>query len=392
LFLRQPDFLDLGSGYMITASTILLIFLIPFSLFKKIKKINSIDVIVLLFLLWCVFNLLVFQHLNVFFGVLRLTETLLAYFILRTYLTTKSLPWVTKIFVSMLIFQSIISLFQSLVSRPLGLLFESSLYYYPLGIKNEDIFRVTGTFGHANMFALVLIALMPFLFIEINLVNFLVIIAGFVVLLLTYSRAAWLVGLLFIAYLIISSFFLTNKVYLKKRVHILFFLMFFLIFLVPNVFPRVSSIPETFEENGSMGTRIKLIQESINMIKQYPLTGIGINRFQDLSSEEAVTDVYRRNRFTSGTLVHNVFSELGVEIGLPGLALFCSFLTGVYFFYIQEIKKGKNILNHNIGTMISIKKAALTGMTGLIFMASFNPFFQTAQFKLLFLMVSLILV
>lgn len=391
LFLKQPDFLDLGSGYMITPFTMLIILLFPFSIVKRIAKINFIDVLVFLFFLWNVVNLLIFHNLNIFYGILSLAEVILGYFILRTYLSKKNISFVSPIIVSVLVFQSIVSVFQYLLSRPLGLMIEGSLYYTPFGIRateNQDIFRVSGSFGHANMLAVVIISLLPFLFTYKGNGFTLLMLTSYLTLFLTFTRVAWLMGLFLFVYYSVRAYFL-GDFYLKKRITILGMMILFSLLFIPNIFGRLSSTSEAFAESGSMGTRVKLIKEALNMITQYPLTGVGINRFQDLSSEEQVTDVFRRTRFSSATLVHNLFIEQAVEIGIPGVLFFCLILVSASLYYWREIKKRKNLLGNGITL---VKKASFIGMIGLIYMASFNPFFQTSQFKIFFLLLSLILV
>ena len=206
-FLMEPKELNLGSGYMITPTTILLFLLLVFSFTKKPKSFHVADIFVLFLFLWSVINFLLFPYSNVLYGILSLGEIVLLYYFLRIHLTKNLFVSVGYLFISMLFFQTFLGTLQLFLRRPVGLLIEAVTFANPFGVtasENENLFRLTGTFGHPNFFASFLLISLPFLFFSpvknklFTILKFLALTALF----FTYSRAAWgIILFLFILWL-----------------------------------------------------------------------------------------------------------------------------------------------------------------------------------------------
>ncbi|MCL4338135.1 O-antigen ligase family protein [Patescibacteria group bacterium] len=357
----------------------LILILIPFSVRLKFK-IRTPDILILLFYIWCFVIFLIYPYANVLYGFITISEILLVYFLLRINLDRDNFRYVVSLIISLIVFQLFIGGLQFVLKRPLGIIAESSILQYPYGlITAEDInlFRVTGTFGDANMLAVTILSLLPFLFVfRIKFVDFLKV-SLLELLFFTYSRAEWAIGAILFLFLIFRNKeeIIANKKYLK---HILFFCIACIIFLLPGFIARLETVPQAFMDGGSMDTRFKLLQESSKLIFQYPVIGVGINRFQEVAGVHPVTDIFATHGFYAGTKVHNLFFEMATEIGIPGLVFFILFLLYVFE---ESMRKKNPILGNVVFSLIAIILASM-----------FHPLFQSMQFRLYFLLSAIILV
>lgn len=385
LFILEPQELNLGTGYGISPSVILLLCLLPFAIKQQIKSIKLVDIFVILFFICSIIGLIIFSSYDsVLYGIISLGEILLAYFLFRTFLTEKSLKDIVIIIVSILLFQTILGGFQLILQRPLSLLSESSTFVAPYGLTTpEDVslYRVVGTFVHPNNFAAVLLSIMPFLFLYKTESIYLRIFKFVPVLILffTYSRAAW-----FIFALIMVILFLVKEIRFRipKEVPLYYYLIpviFTLIFiyLTPYLNARLNTLPYAFEERSSWGIRMKLLEEGMSLVTQYPLTGVGLNRSVQVYAESPVTDIVEITGGRKFYKIHNLFLEIAAEIGIPGLIFFVGFLLLVLKRYFTE-------------KLVYPKNAAFFGLVGLIAISMFNPFFHASQFRYFFLLAAII--
>lgn len=383
LFRIEPFEINVLAGWWISPMTLLILTLIPMLLKSKFK-IHTADIFAILFLFWHLIILIIYPYSNVLYGIISLTEILIAYIILRTYLTRDDFEYITYIVISVLLFQAFVGGLQFLFQKPIGVISELSNYYYPFGLtaaEEKSLFRVSGTYSNANMLAVVLVTLIPFIIHYsgrfANLFRFF----SIMILFFTYSRAAWIIGIMVMGLIIVRS----NKFSLRirnklnnRRIALLigFFLVVF--FLLPYFTTRIDTISQAFEEGGSMDTRYKLIKESWNLIQQYPLFGVGVNKFQEMASLNSVTGIFRTHGFYAGTKIHNLFLEIATETGLPGVMLFIFFLWNIFF---NKSKKSELF-------QISASYCLLS----LILASLFHPIFQSSQFRLFFLLASFILI
>ncbi|HSK87116.1 MAG TPA: O-antigen ligase family protein, partial [Anaerolineales bacterium] len=192
----------------------------------------------------------------------------------------------------------------------------------------ESFLRAYGTLPHPNILGgLVSILLLgPSTFFlrkeKPNNLALLLLIPGITLLALTFSRSAWLALTVFSAVLIWKS-----KHFDRKRLLIL--LAVIALSLVVTLFPyrelvqaRTLNTTSHSEEFSLIG-RAWLNGEATKMIREYPLTGIGIGSFI----------LALAGRAGEGYVIepaHNLPLLAGAELGIPGLllvvALFISFL------------------------------------------------------------------
>lgn len=393
IFLLQPEYLKLGSGWWFTPSTVITIFLVsllPFyrkNNYLNLKIINA-DVILILFLLWNCLSFLTSVNLNSFLGLIQLFETILIYFLFRILLTKKNLNEAVFIIISMIFFQATVSLYQFFNKNPLGMISEPVVQTYPQTltyIEGANIYRSTGTFGHANMLAAFFIALSPFIFL-FNYSSYFILLLYLIIffaIILTYSRISWI--FFAIQFLLIKSW--KKKLYLNEKKYsnsnkilIPIFLIFIGFLILPFFLIRIVTSVKSFTEFGSLGMRVKLTSEGLNLITKNPVWGVGLNRSLETYSQAPITNIFKQ--FEPGIFykIHNTFLEIASESGIPGLILFLVFLALVF------LKKTTKFSNKYIWL------SSYIGFAGTLITAYVNPFFHTPIFKILLFLAALILV
>jgi len=143
---------------------------------------------------------------------------------------------------------------------------------------------------------------------------------------LTYSRGAWigfLVGLIIVfAYKVFRS---------SKRVRVLSALL--IIVLVIGIFFLLpSAIKGRIESVGTIGgsglVRLKLWQEALGIIKDFPLFGAGLNTYMAVSLKYSIP-----GGGNGMSYAHNSYLQMAAETGLAGLVCFLWIL--VRFFRLE---------------------------------------------------------
>jgi O-antigen ligase len=225
----------------------------------------------------------------------------------------------------------------------------------------EAFLRAYGTLPHPNILGgLVLILLLgPIAFFmrkeRPNNLALLLLIPGISLLALTFSRSAWLALIVFSMVLVWKS-----KWFDRKRLAALLAVMAlsFAITLFPYrelVQARTVNATSHSEEFSFIG-RAWLNGEAIKMIREYPLTGVGVGSF--------ILELGRRAG--TGYVVepaHNVALLAGAELGIPGLLLLVAF----FISFVVRLFKTQN------------PKAILAGatLTGLGVISLFDHYLWT---------------
>jgi O-antigen ligase len=181
------------------------------------------------------------------------------------------------------------------------------------------ILRAYGTFPHPNIlggFALFALLGPVSLFLLSKKTNYLPLILstlGVVLIVLTFSRSAWLGLIAFLFVLLLKS----NRLD-RRRLYLLFSTSLLAIVLTVYplrelVFTRVSNAPIPTEQLSTFG-REWLNEQALQMFREHPLTGVGIGSFILRLATYAV----------EGALiepVHGIPLLVGAELGIPGLLI-----------------------------------------------------------------------
>lgn len=209
-----------------------------------------------------------------------------------------------------------------------------------VGISEHLIWGVErsgATLGHPNVLASYLILVIPIVFSlllyvpkrgEKILLTFSLVVMA-ICLIFTGSRAGWLALVGAMSFLV-----LIEK---KRRVAIGLTLVIIVVasILIPSVSARLSTI---FDLNFSTNKeRIYGAKSTLQMIRDHPLTGTGINTFYY---------VYPQYQLPEATLhlghAHNVFLQIGAEMGLFGLIIFLWLLIRVFKIGWETLRRTRN--------------------------------------------------
>jgi putative inorganic carbon (hco3(-)) transporter len=225
-------------------------------------------------------------------------------------------------------------------------------------VGNIVVRRVGGTIGWTTVFAQYLALLIPlsfFLLIVSNkkrsaLIYGMSFILGFIALIYTFSRGG---VLSLVIGLIVSSFclFLRGSFKVRKRL-LAASACFVFLFLISLPIITVRNL-ET--DQGSAQNRIPMFQVAINIVKENPIFGTGLNSYSEIMHR------YDPNHLISGFEfpVHNVYLFIAAEVGIPGLIFFVLFIANVVCKLISIIGKTSQ-------TMSAISAGLLGGIFAVL--------------------------
>lgn len=195
--------------------------------------------------------------------------------------------------------------------------------------------RVYGTFAHPNVLAFYLLSLIIVLiywgashpeYISKKHQNFFIALFGVlgILLLLTYTRAAWIGLLIFLVIIGIARY---NRMlgYVVAGIT-LFYLIFFpvneLLMATTAInlqqIPLIGRLTSRNEDADSFAWRMALVRETIPLIQARPLLGYGYGTFENVWGENrSLTHLWDDSAES-----HNDYLRLALEIGTVGLVLY----------------------------------------------------------------------
>ncbi len=214
-----------------------------------------------------------------------------------------------------------------------------------INVVNE--WRATGTIGVGNAFGCYLAMLVP---IAIRMALFtnikpkwlwgVISVFSLASLLATYTRGAWLslsVSLMFFFYLD----FLKKKLSRKQINWLLIVFVLGVAFTSIKYGDTISGRMENSAEainSDDKHSRMGLAKDAMRIIKQNPITGVGLNQYRYHADEEI-----------QGTrIVHNVYLLIAAQQGIPGILLFVV-LNLTLFIAGFKIRKSKDPVLYHIG-------------------------------------------
>lgn len=234
-------------------------------------------------------------------------------------------------------------------------------YDYVLGLP-----RLKASFPHTNIFGLYLGLVLPLIFSlaryffknRQKLFFTLIGICVFYCLIFTFSRGS-IIG--FIVALIIIA--------LMQKDRLLIGLIIISILVAPFLLP--SSIRDWAKERSSAwevmfnAERIYIYKTTLNMIKQHPFIGVGVNTFCDNYTRYKINDSYG-NTGESRYYGHNNFLHMAGEIGLMGLGVFLWLLFIVFkkWYIIYKLSPTRSFLSIlSLGLIAGIVGFLINGIT-----------------------------
>lgn len=354
-------------------------------------KIKSADLIITVFIIYGIIGFVVSPtQTSYLYGLIQLLVLILFYFNSRRMLSDKQIqPYVIWILFSIIVFESLITVMQFLMQRPLGLFIEEYLQNKPYGLispENELIYRSSGTLTHSNYLAALIVSIFPIIILKefnilkkIRFVFPIIICLSILAVTVTFSRTSWLLLLLVFIFFIFHNklFTLSKKYFLQILVFSILFLGIFLL-TFPSVSNRLRSIPYALTDMGSFGLRMKVIGISLSILPQSFIFGIGLNQFSQIAPDYTDEQIFNVNSPSSTTLIHNIFFQIATEMGVPALIIFIVFLLLLF----KEFRKNKSDL---------FKQVSYLGLLVYLGAGMVNPFFLRVLMRLFFLLSAIIL-
>lgn len=338
---------------------IFLITLLPLSffLFSDLKKNLSLLVfkraeilLICFFIISLITTIYSYQLSASFVWLIKLSRNLFIYFLFATLLIRrKDYFLIIYVLLFSVFLEGILVFFQFIHGSLIGLPIESLNKIFDvkkstLLLDNESVFRVVGTFAHSNILSTFLSAILPISIVGFYLKKKLKIYVAisFIIImtlpLLALSRWAFAVNLFSI---IITLFLLykfiginTKKFAYTKVILVPLLTATLLLFLI---YPHFSSRFLRFsEEDISLVSRMSLISQSVTIIENNPILGIGGGNFVNFLVSYDTTEDMISKKFPNS--VHNLYLLIASENGLLGLLLFSLFCLDIIIRSIKKIK------------------------------------------------------
>jgi O-antigen ligase len=198
--------------------------------------------------------------------------------------------------------------------------------------------RVSGTVGSPNYFARYLNFILP-LVVSISFFEkrriyrglyYVVVSAGIVALILTFSRGAWTSFI--ISIIVVISLISWNK--RGKNIPRVAFKLITVITILAIVIISFSSLIGSrlsSDDRGSAVSRLYLMQVAIAIISAHPFLGIGINNYTEVMHKYDTTPI---SISSFAYQVHNIYLQIAAEMGVFALFIF---ICGIYLFYKEAL-------------------------------------------------------
>jgi len=225
----------------------------------------------------------------------------------------------------------------------------------------ENIARVTGTFWHSNGFAFYLQMIIPLGIGVIllgstgtyRIVISILMILGFIILILTLSRGAWIsfmVSIIFVVWHYLKRIRAKISNMIPRLMIAMIVLIFAAMLFGGTIYHRFVS-----NDHGSAESRVLMMKTALNIISHHPLIGIGVNNYVETMIHYDVTG----DSFSRCQPVHNLFLLIAAECGLIGLICFVWAL-------IAAMRMGLKALKFKNNFYAGIIIGMVAGLLGLI--------------------------
>jgi O-antigen ligase len=267
-----------------------------------------------------------------FWQLLYMGKLLVLYlFVANTVQSEDDVQFMLRILLAGVIFQGGVVICQYLNLLPEGL--QTSLGFKgglisKSGSTVVELFRPSGTIGHANILGAFLATTLPVALSQLllqsgrqgKLLPLLALGVGTLALVMSFSRGAW-ISFVVAATLVLSVAFATGQLRGKNLLWVA--LGFVVVSLVAVAFSSLLESRIFDPDPGSARDRMLLNNLALSMIRDKPLLGVGLNTFGK------VMENYDTYHFAPGNVVHNVYLLLAAENGIFAPLAFLWFILAV---------------------------------------------------------------
>jgi len=300
-------------------------------------------------------------------GIYFMLKALFLYFYLVNNIRTKAdIVFVANMLVFALLLQGVIGTLQWLAKGSIGLGFLGERQMLLQKVQS----RVRGTIGYPNRYGAILILLLPLafsmaIFARRSAYKWVLVAAsafGLFGLFLSLSRASW-AGFL-VAMMLFVVLLFRRGLLKPKFVAALVTLIVAVIIIVGLNWDRIE---RRFETGADGRYRVRMVDISLDIIKEYPVFGVGLNNYQWHSF----------SRFNFWHPVHNEFLRFAAEEGIPGTLIF----TLLLLVFLRETYKSILIKDTLIN---AIAIGIFCGVIAFIVAINIGPEYQHYRIKLVF--------
>ncbi len=260
--------------------------------------------------------------------------------------STKDFINLIKTIAASAIIPSVVAAYQSMTKTGMSVPLE--------GIYN----RIYGTFAHPNLFAyylVIAITITLFIFLisnrkKINNLMFALLMPFFTaMLILTFTRGAWLALLMTIALIGIIRF--------RKLLIISFFILLILFVSSESINTRIRDLFPSNNQYSSIDWRLDLWQDSIGYVREKKFFGHGTGMAKELILQ-------KRGESFGSSDPHNDYLKIALENGYLGLASYLFIIISLFYYLLTKYKKTE-LANFKILILLTI------GLTFSLYAMSF---------------------
>jgi len=176
------------------------------------------------------------------------------------------------------------------------------------------------------------------------------VVVSFLALVFTFSRGGWLsFAVAATAYFVVAYWKRVIKA--KHLVGMLAVIAVLIVVLYPKIKERVTA----YDDNAAI-SRLPLIKNAHNMIKEHPFIGVGVNTYKDVMKDYLTPDIYG----VYLDKVHNHFLLVFAETGVLGLVAFLWLMYTVFQEALACIQNKDSRLVHSLGTALLLSLLAVS--------------------------------
>ena len=260
--------------------------------------------------------------------------------------------------------------------------FSTGKTYLPSGmgysnrmVRYRSNYRVSGTWTSYNDFAWYLTFMIPISLsisfsmteTKYKLIAASIFIVGMGGLLSTLSRAGYVSIVMSMLIVLLLNF---RKIKGKTSFYnfsssaiLITFIILIIFAMNPGLLKVSSNRMFVDDDHGSAESRIPQFKVAYSIIKSNPFLGIGINNYTEVVSDYDTTEegLSSITRFQ----VHNIFLQIGGEMGIIGLVIFLWLIIAIY-------REGLHYIKLNQGLMINMDIGLLGGITAFLIHGLFD--------------------